>query len=171
MRSLWKDSLYFVSFIWIIFFSILATIFFHCFSMDTVDVENLFCFLPRRGTGNTSHSSANESKPIGFVVRLLSKAWIMTPNIDNTNDSGSNPSWENHWEPPSAYISVPDPLNNIASIFMGSFQMLLSLDLKLPSSLRFFYLDLKLKQKGKKNQLFKKSKQQISDECMFSTCG
>lgn len=109
--------------------------FFHYFSMGSVDVETLFCFLPRRGTGNTSLSSANESKPIGAVVRLLSKARIMTHNIDNTNDSGSNPSWENHWEPPGAYISVPDPLNDIARIFMGSFQMLLSLDLKLLSSL------------------------------------
>lgn len=60
--------------------------------MDSVDVETLFCLLPRRGTGNTLLSSANESKPIVAEVRLLSKARIMTHSIDNTNDSGSNPS-------------------------------------------------------------------------------
>lgn len=150
MRSLWVALF---TFCWLFYWR--YCLFHPChhfsdfFSLDTVDVETLFCFLPRRGTWNTSFSSAIESNPVLIVLRLLSKTRIMTHNINNTNDHGSNPSWENHWEQPGAYISVPDPLNHIATIFMRSFQMNLSLDLKLPSSLLHF-LYIKLKEKTNK---------------------
>ena len=61
---------------------------FHCFSVDTVDVETLFCFLSIRGK-ETLLGSANTSKRILALFRLLNKVRIMTHGINNTDDSGS----------------------------------------------------------------------------------
>jgi len=78
----------------------------------------------------------------------------MTHRIDNTDDSGSKPSWENIWEQLRAYISIPYPLYKIASNFLGGFQMLLNLGLQLSLfSLHFLISSTSL---NKKYQLFGK---------------
>lgn len=62
----------------------------HCSCGDFV----LFLVMMGVGGRKASLSSANVSNLI-LTFRLLNKAWIMTHNINNTNDSGSRHSWEN----------------------------------------------------------------------------
>lgn len=72
----------------VLLFSLLSIIYFPIVGVETRSVSDHEGY----GGSNTSLSNANRSKLI-HIFRL-NKAWIMTQNINNTNDSERRHSWE-----------------------------------------------------------------------------